>query len=61
MNPDENNFSMVRVKQAATMLGVSRRTIWRMIADGQLKKICVRGCTCLLLADVMNFGKLTTK
>jgi len=61
MNPDENNFSMVRVKQAATLLGVSRRTIWRMIADGQLKKIYVRGCTCLRMADVMNFGKLTTK
>jgi excisionase family DNA binding protein len=52
---------MVRVKQAAALLGVSPRTVWRMLADGQLKKICVRGCTCLVLADVVNFGKITTK
>lgn len=60
VNNNENQLGMVRVKQAATMLGVSPRTVWRMIADGQLKKICVRGCTCLLLADVVNFGKTTT-
>lgn len=52
---------MVRVQQAAALLGVSPRTVWRMLSDGQLKKICVRGCTCLLLADVVNFGKVTTK
>ena len=58
---NENKVGMVRVKQAAALLGVSPRTVWRMLADGQLKKICVRGCTCLLLADVVNFGKVTTK
>ena len=60
MNQSENNGGMVRVKHAAVLLGVSPRTVWRMIADRQLKKICVRGCTCLLLADVVNFGKTTT-
>jgi excisionase family DNA binding protein len=58
---NENERGMVRVKQAAALLGVSPRTVWRMIADGQLKKICVRGCTCLVLADVVNFGKATTE
>ena len=57
----ENEGGMVRVQQAAALLGVSPRTVWRMLSDGQLKKICVRGCTCLLLADVVNFGKVTTK
>jgi excisionase family DNA binding protein len=58
---DGDQKGMVRVKQAAALLGVSPRTVWRMLADGQLKKICVRGCTCLVLADVVNFGKITTK
>jgi excisionase family DNA binding protein len=61
MNADENNNGLVQVKRAAALLGVSPRTIWRMIADGQLQKICVRGCTRVLLADVLNFGKTTTK
>lgn len=58
---NESHGGFVRVKQAAALLGVSPRTVWRMLADGQLKKICVRGCTCLLLAEVVNFGKITTK
>ena len=56
----ENSCVMVRVNKAAAMLGVSPRTVWRMIADGQLKRICVRGCTCVLLADVLNLGKTQT-
>jgi hypothetical protein len=58
---DGDQNGLVRVKPAAVLLGVSTRTVWRMLADGQLKKICVRGCTCLVLADVVNFGKITTK
>lgn len=57
----EDSSGMVRVKKAAALLGVSPRTVWRMIADGQLKRICVRGCTCVLRADVLNFGKTATK
>jgi excisionase family DNA binding protein len=58
---NENQNGLVRVKQAAVLLGVSPRSVWRMLADGQLRKICVRGCTCLLRAEVENFGKNTTK
>lgn len=65
MNNDEKYREIeggkIRVKQAAALLGVSPRTVWRMLSDGQLKKICVRGCTCLVLAEVVNFGKVTTK
>ena len=58
---NENQNGLIRVKQAAVLLGVSPRSVWRMLADGQLKKICVRGCTCLLRSEVENFGKITTK
>jgi excisionase family DNA binding protein len=42
----------ITVKDAAVMLGVSPRTVWRMIADGQLKVVRMRRCTRLLLAEV---------
>ena len=61
MNENDNSNGAVCVKKAATILGVSTRTIWRMIADGQLKKIPVRGCARLRLVDVLNFGQTTTK
>jgi excisionase family DNA binding protein len=46
---------LVSVKEAATQLAVSPRTVWRMIADGQLAAVRVRRCTRLSLAQVMNF------
>jgi excisionase family DNA binding protein len=51
----------ISVKDAAAKLGVSQRTVWRMIADEQLTAVRVRGCTRLLLSQVsgclQNCGK----
>lgn len=47
-----NKESMVRVSQAAALLGVSSRTIWRMIAEGQLMAVRFRRCTRLPLAQL---------
>jgi excisionase family DNA binding protein len=49
--------SLVTVKDAAKMFGVSDRTIWRMIADGQLVAVRIRGCTRLLLGQVLDYLK----
>jgi excisionase family DNA binding protein len=47
----------VRVKDAAAILTISERTVWRMIADGQLTAIRFRRCTRLLLSQVMDYLK----
>ena len=47
--------ALVKVTDAARMLGVSSRTIWRMIADGQLSVCRVRSCTRLSLAQVSGY------
>jgi excisionase family DNA binding protein len=59
---DENSGSeqfddSLRVKEAATILKVSQRTIWRMVADGQLTACRFRHCTRLLRSQVMSFLK----
>jgi excisionase family DNA binding protein len=51
----ENPGAAVCVKKAATILGVSTRTVWRMIAAGELSVIHVRGCTRLLQAQVLGY------
>jgi excisionase family DNA binding protein len=55
MNQDNNSSGAVCVKKAATILGVSTRTVWRMIAAGELSPIRIRGCTRLLLAQVLSY------
>ena len=47
--------ALVKVTEAARMLGVSSRTVWRMIADGQLTVCRVRSCTRLSLAQVSSY------
>lgn len=48
MSNDGNTVErLIRVKEAAGLLGVSSRTVWRMIADKQLQAVRVRGCTCV--------------
>ncbi len=49
--------SLLPVKTAATLLGVGQRTVWRMIAEGQLRVVRVRNCTRLHSDDV---AKLVT-
>jgi excisionase family DNA binding protein len=52
---DDNDF--LRVKEAAEISKVSPRTIWRMIADGQLKAYRFRRCTRLLRSQFINYLK----
>jgi excisionase family DNA binding protein len=52
---NDNSCILVGVKKAAAMLGVSPRTVWRMIADGQLRVVKFRRCTRLSLAQVMSY------
>ena len=47
--------ALVKVTEAAKILGVSPRTIWRMIADGQLTVSRFRRCTRLLRSQVVSF------
>jgi excisionase family DNA binding protein len=47
--------ALVKVSEAARMLGVSSRTVWRMIADGELTVCRVRSCTRLSLAQVSSY------
>ncbi len=46
---------LVTVKYAAEYLGVSVRTVWRIIADGQLEVRRVRGCTRLIMSGLLKF------
>lgn len=47
--------SLLQVKQVAAVLGVSPRTVWRMIADHQLRAIRVRGCTRVESVSVQEY------
>jgi excisionase family DNA binding protein len=49
---DGSDVGLVRVKRAAALLGVSPRTVWRMISENQIKAVHVRRCTCVLLSEL---------
>jgi excisionase family DNA binding protein len=51
--PDPNK--LVSVKEAADLLSISPRTVWRMIADGQLTPVRVRRCTRLILSQISGY------
>ena len=56
--PDMNvNDALVKVTEAAKMLCVSPRTIWRMIAEGQLTPVRFRRCTRVSLTQISRFLK----
>jgi hypothetical protein len=50
----ESGERLSGVKGAAQMLRVSVRTVWRVISDGQLMPLRIRGCTRLFFADVFK-------
>jgi excisionase family DNA binding protein len=53
LKPELTDESL-RIKEAAAILNVSQRTIWRMIADDQLTVSRIRGCTRLLRSQVLG-------
>jgi excisionase family DNA binding protein len=53
IKPEDGN-DFLRVKEAAAISKTSARTIWRMIADGQLTAYRFRRCTRLLRSQVMD-------
>lgn len=55
-NEETGTGALIRIREAAAMLRVSRRTVWRMIADGQLHAVRVRRCTRLALAEVLGYS-----
>jgi excisionase family DNA binding protein len=50
----ENDSEFVRVREAAAICHASPRTIWRMIADGQLRAYRFRRCTRLMRSQVLS-------
>jgi excisionase family DNA binding protein len=46
---------LVRLKEAAYRLGVSVRTLYRIIAEGGLRLVHVRGCSCLRECDLIAY------
>jgi excisionase family DNA binding protein len=51
-NSDSN---LVRLKGAAARLGVSVRTLYRIIAEGGLPLVHIRGCSCLKETDLTAY------
>jgi len=49
---EESGLGAVTVKEAARLLRVSTRTIWRMVADGQLAPVRFRRCTRIALSQL---------
>lgn len=47
--------ALIRVKAAAVRLGVSVRTVYRDIADGKLRLVHVRGCSCIEESELQNY------
>lgn len=47
---------LVRVPEAAEMLGVSRATIYRLIQQGKLETVRQGGATCIRVADIESYA-----
>jgi excisionase family DNA binding protein len=46
---------LLRLKAVASRLGVSVRTVYRIIAEGGLRLLHVRGCACIEESDLKNY------
>lgn len=49
--------ALIRVKAAAAQLGVSVRTLYRIIAENELTLVHVRGCSCIEESDLRDYIK----
>jgi excisionase family DNA binding protein len=47
----------VSITEAATMLDVSRWTIWRLLKEGKLTAFRVRNCKRIPLKEIQNFRR----
>lgn len=54
-NTGSSEFNLVRVKVAALRLGISVRTLYRIVAEGGLSLVHIRGCSCLREADLQDY------
>jgi excisionase family DNA binding protein len=52
---------LLRMKAAASRLGVSVRTVYRVIAEGGLTLVRVRGCACIAENDLTNYIERNTQ
>jgi excisionase family DNA binding protein len=58
MEASNNNLGvpvLVRIKVAAARFGVSVRTLYRDIADGELSIVHVRGCSCIEESELQKY------
>ena len=46
---------LLRVRDAAQILNVSQRTIWRLLDDGELSRVRVGSCVRIDAAELQNF------
>jgi len=51
----DGDGKLLRVRAAAERLSVSVRTLWRMVAAGELPVVHVRGCACIAEADLVSY------
>jgi excisionase family DNA binding protein len=56
-----NLGGLIRLKVAASRLGVSVRTVYRIIAEGGLKLVHIRGCACISESELVNYIERNTQ
>lgn len=56
-----NEGGLLRLKAAAGRLGVSVRTLYRAIAQGELTLIHIRGCARIAEGDLQNYIERSTQ
>jgi excisionase family DNA binding protein len=52
---------LLRLKVAAARLGVSVRTVYRIISEGGLKLVHIRGCACISENELVNYIERNTQ
>jgi excisionase family DNA binding protein len=55
MNCNGGCWGLLRLKAVASRLGVSVRTVYRIIAEGGLRLVHVRGCACIEESELQNY------
>jgi excisionase family DNA binding protein len=48
---------LIRLKAAAALLGISVRTLYRIIAEKKLPVVHVRSCSCIEESDLRDYIK----